>query len=120
MSRVNTLCGTYLKFHDYLKHSSYFIGLIVHTRENSTIIFVHAPAIVADMPAKAMVRNAVNFNGKFGCSLCTMEGVTVPSGAGHARAYIPQPNENVQLRNHLDTLQHAELAHLEKISVKHY
>ena len=120
MKRVNILCGNCLKFHAYLRHSSYLIGLIVHTRENSTTTFVHAPAIVADMPAKAMVRNAIKFNGKFGCSLCTMEGLTVPSGAGHAWAYIRQPNEDVQLRNHVDTLQHAELAHLKKISVKGY
>ena len=92
-------------------------GITVRSREQPVRITVHVPAVVADMPAKAMVRNAINFNGKFGCSLCTMEGKSVPSGAGHCRAYIQQPGENIQCRTHLDTLQHAKAARLEQIPV---
>ncbi|OQV22051.1 hypothetical protein BV898_03898 [Hypsibius exemplaris] len=58
-------------------------GLRVRTAGCDSIIFLHVPALIADMPAKAMLRNAINFNGAFGCSLCTIQGASVPSGNGH-------------------------------------
>ncbi|OQV13638.1 hypothetical protein BV898_12109 [Hypsibius exemplaris] len=85
-------------------------GLRVRTAGCDSIIFLHAPALIADMPAEAMLRNAINFNGAFGCSLCTIEGVSVPSGYGHCRAYIAQAGEEVQRRTHENVVQHAQEA----------
>lgn len=93
-------------------------GLIVCAHGGPVEVFVHAPAVVADMPAKAMVRNSVNFNGMYGCSLCTLQGQRVASGSGHCRAYMPQSGEHPVARTHITTLQHAEEAMLKKLPVK--
>ncbi|CAD6208524.1 GSCOCG00010525001-RA-CDS, partial [Cotesia congregata] len=33
---------------------------------------VVAPLIIADAPARALIQNIQNFNGKFGCNICEL------------------------------------------------
>ena len=75
-------------------------------------------AIVADMPAKAMLRNSINFNGCYGCSQCDLKGFSVPSGAGHCRAYLLQGAEIVNARTHQSVMENAKMAEQEHIPVR--
>ena len=42
---------------------------------------------IADLPAKAKLLNFMQFNGKYGCSVCEQEGKVVPVGRGQTRVY---------------------------------
>ena len=51
----------------------------VMTPDGRLLIRAHLLAVTVDLPAKAMVANMKQFNGKFGCSFCMDEGETRPS-----------------------------------------
>ena len=53
--------------------------------------------LTADLPAKAMVLNAKQFNSRYGCSYCESEGATPPSD--HLHRYWPYDPSAV-LRSH--------------------
>lgn len=50
---------------------------------------VFALLLSADSPARAIVRNVKQFNGKHGCDWCEFEGVTVPTNNGPPVRYYP-------------------------------
>lgn len=59
-------------------------------------------AVCLDLPAKALVANMKQFNGKFGCIACFDEGQSNPRTPMHR--YYPF-NEMNQQRTHLSILQ---------------
>ena len=40
-----------------------------------------------DLPAKAMMMNMMQYNGRFGCSRCKQEGTVVATGNGHGLSF---------------------------------
>ncbi|XP_061183192.1 uncharacterized protein LOC133191454 [Saccostrea echinata] len=44
-------------------------------------------AATADLPARSLLCNSVQFNGKFGCWKCTQPGETAPVGKGHTHVF---------------------------------
>lgn len=50
-------------------------------------------AATADLPARSLLCNSVQFNGKFGCWKCTQPGETAPVGKGHTHVF-PFQKEN--------------------------
>ena len=46
----------------------------VVTPDGRLLIKAHLLAVTVDLPAKAMVANMKQYNGKFGCSICMDEG----------------------------------------------
>lgn len=50
-------------------------------------------AATADLPARSLLCNSVQFNGKFCCWKCTQPGETAPVGKGHTHVF-PFPREN--------------------------
>ena len=50
-----------------------------------------------DAPARAMVRNAKQFNGKYGCDWCESPGVTLLTGNGPPTRYYPHRTPVVML-----------------------
>ena len=69
---------------------------------------VFVTLLVTDLPAKAAVLSHTLFNGKHGCSYCTIEGEVVPKGRGHARVYSHQPM--LEMRSHQSILENAKVA----------
>ena len=63
---------------------------------------------VADLPAKAASLNFKQFNGKFGCSVCLEPGKKDTNN--QLVRYYPHKARKPPLQNHIDMLQHAELA----------
>ena len=70
---------------------------------------------LADLPAKAASANFKQFNGKFGCSVCLDPGA-VDEGNQLLR-YYPYRTQKAPLRNHDDSVQHANLANNGKDAV---
>lgn len=66
-----------------------------------------------DLPAKALVLNTVQFNGKFGCLKCEQPGQTVKTGEkGHVHAFPFQPdNPKGPSRTHNNFIEHAMVAY---------
>ncbi|XP_021344066.1 uncharacterized protein LOC110443942 [Mizuhopecten yessoensis] len=64
-----------------------------------------------DLPAKCMMLNMTQFNGKFGCPRCMQPGKVVPTGKGHTRVF-PFDEENVDgpCRTRENFIQHGEQA----------
>lgn len=58
-----------------------------------------------DLPAKALFLNMNQYNGKFGCQVCKERGYNI------GRLHLYPFNENLRLRNDLETIKHAELAY---------
>lgn len=61
-----------------------------------------------DAPARALVQNFMQFNGKFGCGFCEHKGMCVEKGRGFCRVY--NYKENVPLRTLKSTITYAEQA----------
>ena len=53
------------------------LGIKVRTGEEEVVCRVKLLMVVADLPAKALVLNCNQYNGKFGCSTCEHEGKQV-------------------------------------------
>ena len=67
-------------------------------------------AATCDAVAHPMIRNCIQFNGKYGCWKCYHPGERVEKGNGHVNRYpfrIPKP----QLRTHEGRIQYRILAH---------
>ena len=79
-------------------------GVQVDTKNGSTKIFIHIIGITSDLPAKAMLRNAHGHTGTSACTLCDIEGFSVPSGDGHCIAYIKKSGEVISRRTHQSVL----------------
>lgn len=67
---------------------------------------------VCDLPAKAIVLNSKQYNGKYGCSVCLHPGERLPN---NARIY--PPDQEYEERTHSNVLACATLAEKEKRSV---
>ena len=63
-----------------------------------------------DLPAKCMVLNMIQFNGKHGCPKCKQEGEVVKTGQGHTRVFPFDELINEPKRNHQEFIQHGEEA----------
>lgn len=61
-----------------------------------------------DLPAKSIMLNMMQFNGKFGCSRCKQPGKHVPSGRGFTHVY-PYDHANIDTpkRTHAETMEAA-------------
>ena len=55
----------------------------VVTPAGKLLVKAHLLAVTVDLPAKAMVANMKQFNGKFGCSFCMDEGESRPNCPMH-------------------------------------
>ena len=62
-----------------------------------------------DLPAKAKVLNFTQYNGRFGCTVCKQEGMTVKVGRGstHVFGYSDPP---APLRNHAECFELGKIA----------
>ena len=59
--------------------------------------------VTNDLPAKAKLLNFTQFNGEYGCTVCTQKGKVVPVGAGRTRVY-EYPRDSTPPRSHEDCL----------------
>ena len=67
---------------------------------------------VFDLPAKAIVLNSKQYNGKYGCSVCLHPGVRLPN---NSRIY--PPSQEYEERTHSNVLACAKMAERENCSV---
>jgi hypothetical protein len=86
----------------------------VMTANGKRLVRVHLLAVTLDLPARAMVANAKQFNGKYGCSICLDEGAGRPNCPMHR--YWPYQPESV-LRTHQSWLEDARRAVVSKEAV---
>ena len=63
-----------------------------------------------DLPAKCMVMNMTQFNGKYGCTKCKQEGEVVKTGKGHTQVFPFDDLIDEPKRNHNEFVQHGEEA----------
>ena len=68
---------------DYLPSS----GLHIKTCNDTFHVFVELVMGIFDLPAKAVVLNAKQYNGRYGCSVCVHPGLRLPN---NARIYLPR------------------------------
>jgi hypothetical protein len=69
-----------------------------------------APGVcICDAPARAMVQDMKQFNGRYGCGFCLHMGEIEPKGKGFTRVY-PHSTEYPQLRTHDQTTHQASAA----------
>jgi len=61
-----------------------------------------------DLPARALVLNSKQFNGKYGCLYCESTGETPPGD--HLHRYWPPPSSGLTLRSHESVMQNATKA----------
>lgn len=61
-----------------------------------------------DAPARALVQNFMQFNGKFGCGFCEHKGKHVEKGRGFCRIYDYNENVVVPVRTLKSTMSYAE------------
>ena len=84
-------------------------GVEVNIPNRDSPVVVHAMLIggTCDLPAKCMVLNMNQFNGRYGCAKCLQQGKSVPSGKGSVWIF-PFDKENIDgpYRNHVDTIEH--------------
>ena len=65
-------------------------GIIVKGRRYRLVVLI----ATTDTVAHPIPWNCGQFNGKFGCNFCLMEGIRVPKGKGNTRVY-PEPMEGL-------------------------
>ena len=65
-------------------------GIIVKGRKYRLVVLI----ATTDTVARPIPWNCGQFNGKFGCNFCLMEGIRVPNGKGNTRVY-PEPMEGL-------------------------
>jgi hypothetical protein len=99
-------------FHDSLTRIR-DIGYEVFCVHCSTLLTVRGMLLcgTCDLPAKCMVLNMIQFNGKHGCTYCTQEGVMVKTGVlnGQTRVYpFDAMNIDGPKRNHKDFIRHGD------------
>jgi hypothetical protein len=70
--------------------------------------YVAATLCICDAPARAMVQELTQFNGKYGCGFCYHPGERVEKGRGFVQVY--PMNDVAEIRTHSETLHLAELA----------
>jgi Protein of unknown function (DUF1258) len=70
---------------------------------------VFVGAVSVDTPARAMLQNLKQFNGRYGCAWCEMEGESVVRRRGHTRIY-PERETPVVQRTHERFVDHASSA----------
>lgn len=65
--------------------------------------------LTVDLPAKAKILDAAQFNGQFGCSVCKQEGQVVKVGRGTSRVfeYVEPPPP---MRTHSECYSHGKKA----------
>lgn len=85
-------------------------GITVQTDEGALLVKAQLLMASLDLPARAIVANMKQFNGKFGCSVCLDEGKSRPGQA--MLRYFPF-KELVQLRTHTSMVTDARKAALE-------
>ena len=83
---------------------------LIWNRNGKTVVTKIVPLLcTADAPARAMLQNFKQFNGKYGCSFCENEGERVVRGRGHSRIYkLLQPVP--EKRTFQKTVKYAEKA----------
>ena len=73
------------------KNSAIIIGVEIHPPgvDKPFNIKVYVIGCTCDLPARALVLNAMQFNGEYGCSFCEQPGVTtrVGSSTGHVHTF---------------------------------
>jgi hypothetical protein len=100
------------------------IGLPVQTKIGPKNVFVCAPAVTADIPAKSFLMNMVGHNGLHPCSLCTIEGQNTTSGRGNCRTFIqgelgdisPRTDASIRLDAENATIAGFPVSHLEYLN----
>lgn len=87
-------------------------GLKIKTSTTSCIVFFKLVLATFDLPAKAAVLNAKQFNGKYGSSVCLHPGYRLPN---NARIYCPLKYRE---RIHRDVVRKGETAESEGRAIK--
>jgi len=72
------------------------------------VLYVNADLCICDAPARAMLQEFSQFNGKYGCGFCCHPGQRVEKGSGTVQVY--PMNTLYPLRSHSKTLEYAEQA----------
>lgn len=99
----------YLKpFVDELQHLS-TSGMIYRNNDDQTVSCrVFAVCCSTDSCARPLLRNCVQFNGKYGCDWCKQEGAVIKRGDGFSRVYEPSlSREPLELRDQTGFVQAA-------------
>ena len=102
---------TFLKpFIDDLQQLENGINVLI---DNNTTVTLHCSLVAgtADLPAKCIVHNMIQFNGKYSCPYCEQPGETAKSGKGVSHIYpfiFDGPTE--PKRTHNNTIHFAEIA----------
>lgn len=94
-----------------------FLGITTRIEDQTLLVKAQLLIVSLDLPARALVANMKQFNGKFGCSVCFDEGKSRPEQA--MLRYYPY-NEVVQLRTHQSMVNDARIAATEMREVKIY
>lgn len=81
------------------------IGITLQTPDGIRTIRAKLLLGVFDMPAKAIVLNAKQFNGEYGCSTCFHPGLRLPNGS---RIYLP--NASIEQRTNETMIRDAQEA----------
>lgn len=80
---MNTFLKPFVEECRMLQSDGFIFGNEIQPRK----VFALLPS--ADSPARAIVRNVKQFNGKHGCDWCEFEGVAVPNNSGPPVRYYP-------------------------------
>ena len=64
----------------------------------------------SDAPARAMIQNFSQYNGKYGCGFCEQKGDVIKKGKGTCRIYDILKDSQVQLRTYEQNLEDASIA----------
>lgn len=79
-------------------------GLRIKTSSDTFHVFVKLVLGIFDLPAKAVVLNAIQYNVKYGCSICVHPGLRLPN---NTRIYSPRKYTE---QTHHDVMRNAETA----------
>ena len=75
--------------------------------------------VTCDLPARCLVCNGMQYNGEHGCWKCLQSGLTVPAGAGYARAFpYQQGDPKGPARDKTNVFQHAKEATVQQLAGK--
>ena len=85
----------------------YTSGIRVKTPDGNLVSKSMLLVATADLPAKACMLNMKQYNGKYGCSACEMEGVSRQNN--HLHRDWPY-KDSVALRTHLSLMENARAA----------
>lgn len=85
-------------------HALYEEGLPMLTPAGEKVLRAKLLCAVFDLPARAMVLNLIQWNGRYGCTHCLDEGTQ----RSHVRLYLPSDAHNIRFET--DLLNHARRA----------